>query len=65
MTKEEKTYLLKIIKDTNRTIEKIKQGKYQPDFLTKAEREKFLQGINEVLEPLAYFLGQEPESIDF
>lgn len=65
MTKEEKTYLLKIIKDTNRTIEKIKQGKYQPDFLTKTEREKFLQGINEVLEPLAYFLEQEPESIDF
>lgn len=63
MTKSEKAYFKKLVTDNNNLIERV-YNKTQYDFMSKEQREGFIQGLTAATECFAAFVNMEVASID-
>lgn len=63
MTKSEKAYFKKLVTDNNNLIERV-YNKTQYDFMSKEQREGFIQGITAATECFAEFVGMKVISVD-
>jgi hypothetical protein len=63
MTKSEKEYFEKLVTDNNRLIERV-YNKEQFNFMSKEQREGFIQGVTAGIECFAEYLGMEVKSVN-
>ena len=63
MTKSEKTYIQKLVTDNNNLIKEV-YNKTMYDFMSKEQREGFIQGLTAGTECFAALVNIEVESVD-
>lgn len=63
MTKTERTYIEKLIEQTNRHIKAVYSGTLY-DFMSHDQREGYIQGVSYALEPFAALIDMEVIGVD-
>jgi hypothetical protein len=63
MTKSEKEYIKKLVQDNNNLIQEV-YDKTRLGFMSKDQREGFIQGVSAALECFANFVNMEVVGVD-